>query len=577
MKIVHEVFARMTIARAVTIGPLLLLLVMAVVPGWARYHDEVEAALAANRERARVSVQPILALVNASAAGGNYANVLTPEARDLFRVNKALLFFRVDARTDGGETWGMAYDREAGAVRRAVIDQNYIASLEDKMARANSALAAMSYDNPQRPKVERIIDATREELSTARADAEALKNLERTFQRPAADKLADGWFLDKADWRMHLVLPLDIRQGGAMWMVFDVSELATLGQRAFSRVAPITMGVLAFGWIAALMMARYIATPLTGMTGAMRALAEGNLNVGVPALDRGDEIGAMAQALAVFKDNAQKSERLAEQMIHSARQVAVATSQASSAVGQVSDGAHSQLTALRRLAKSVQQSTEAIADVSRSTQGASELSRTVANQVREGREHMRDVVDVVRGTADNAKRIEKMAASISRIADQTNMLALNAAIEAARAGDHGKGFAVVADEVRKLAEHSGELAAEIAELVRVATEESEKAVDVVGVVNSRMEAIAEDVRRNDSLTAAIATSMEQQQATVTEINDNVSSLTQIAQGNAAAAEEITATMVDLSRLAEQSRTQIEKFNNTTRSGEDAGMAKPVPA
>jgi len=577
MLFVRQIMANMTIARAVTIGPLLLLLVMALVPGWVRYHDEVEAATAANRERARVSVQPIVALVTPSAAGGNYANVLTPEARDLFRVNKALLFFRVDARTDGGEPWAIAYDREGAAVRRAINDPAYVAQLEDKISRANGMLGTLAPDNPQRAKVERIIENTREELGTLRTDAEALRNFDRRFQRPEAEQLANGWFLEGDTWRMHMVLPLDIRGGGSLWLVFDVSELANLGSRVLSRVLPITLGVLALGWLAALLMARSIARPLTSMTEAMRALAGGNLTVAVPALDRSDEIGAMAKALAVFKDNAQQTERLADQMTHSARQVAIATSQASSAVGQVSDGAHSQLTALRRLAKSVQQSTEAIADVSRSTQGASELSRAVADQVREGRERMKDVVTVVRGSADNAKRIEKMAASISRIADQTNMLALNAAIEAARAGDHGKGFAVVADEVRKLAEHSGELASEIGELVRVATEEGERAVNVVGVVNDRMDSIAEDVRRNDSLTAAIATSMEQQQATVTEINDNVSNLTNIAQSNAAAAEEITATMVDLSRLAEQSRAQVERFNGARNGEAEPGSIRPASA
>ncbi len=169
------------------------------------------------------------------------------------------------------------------------------------------------------------------------------------------------------------------------------------------------------------------------------------------------------------------------------------------------------------------------------------------------------MAEVVRGTAETAKRAEKMAASISQIADQTHMVALNAAIEAARAGEHSKGFAVVAEEVRKLAEHSGELAREIGQVVRSATAESQMAVSMVAEVNDKMASISQNVRRNDTLTAAVATSMEEQQATVTEINQSIDGLTRIAQSNATAAEEIAATMIDLSRLAEQSKGQVEGF------------------
>ncbi len=313
--------------------------------------------------------------------------------------------------------------------------------------------------------------------------------------------------------------------------------------------------------------------PLRRMTAAVRRLAAGDHAVDVPALDRNDEIGDIARAVQVFKEDAQETEKLVRQVISSARQVAVAAGQASGAVGQVSDGAHAQLTALRRVAGALKQTSEAIAEVSRSTQSASDVSRDVAALVGDGRRKMDDMVAVVRGNAETAEKIDKIAESISRIADQTNMLALNAAIEAARAGENGRGFAVVADEVRKLAESSGELAQEIGELVRAATDESQRGVQMVEDVSGAMDRISDGVRRSDSLTAAIATSMEQQQTTVIDINESVDGLTQIGQSNAAAAEEITSTMVDLSRLAEQSRNQVERFaRNEHKAGSKDGPA-----
>jgi methyl-accepting chemotaxis protein len=190
----------------------------------------------------------------------------------------------------------------------------------------------------------------------------------------------------------------------------------------------------------------------------------------------------------------------------------------------------------------IRQSTEAITEVSRSTQGAHALSATIAEQVGESRDNMQSMAEVVRGTAEHARRVELMAESISRIAEQTHMLALNAAIEAARAGEHSAGFAVVAEEVRKLAEHSGELAQQIGLVVRSASEESRRAVSMVESVTGKMEAITQNVRRNDILTARVAASMEEQQATVTQINHSIDGLTQIAQSNASAAEEISSAI-----------------------------------
>jgi putative aminopeptidase FrvX len=165
----------------------------------------------------------------------------------------------------------------------------------------------------------------------------------------------------------------------------------------------------------------------------------------------------------------------------------------------------------------------------------------------------------VNAISQNTGQISKITDAISRIASQTNMLSLNAAIEAARAGEYGRGFAVVAEEIRKLAEHSGQLAQEIAELVKKATTQAQRGVAVADKVSGNMQDIAEAVRKNDNLMGAIAAAMEEQQTTVGRINANVSELTRIGQSNAAASEEITATMIDLSRLAEQTRGQAESF------------------
>ena len=269
---------------------------------------------------------------------------------------------------------------------------------------------------------------------------------------------------------------------------------------------------------------------------------------------------ALLAVLIVYTHITRPISRLTERVTDNIRRVAMAATQASTAVSQVSDGSNVQLTALRHAGAALAQSAEAITEVARSTQLASEQAKEAATLVAGGIRQIGRMVEGSVAISENSTQVSQIAEAISRIASQTNMLALNAAIEAARAGEHGKGFAVVAEEVRKLAENSGSLAQEIASLVQHATEAAGRGVASAQEVSDNMHRIAERVQQSDQLVGAIAGAMEQQQMTVRGINVNVAELTRIGQSNATAAEEITATMVDLSKLAERSRADVDEFS-----------------
>ncbi len=291
------------------------------------------------------------------------------------------------------------------------------------------------------------------------------------------------------------------------------------------------------------------------VAGVMDAVAQGNLTQRVSA----DAMGSLAK----LKDDINRSlSAMAGSMKdigENAQQVARAASETSTAIGQLADGAQSQTQYIGQVVSAIRQTATAINDISSSTETASKQAQESAEIVRQGQGKMSQMVEVVNGISVNSEKISKITEVIEKIANKTNLLSLNAAIEAARAGEHGKGFAVVAEEVGKLAASSGESAKEITSLIQQAVSEASRAVVAVHEVSSDMERIVQSSNMTDSMLQRISAAVEEQGRMVQEINENVSNLDKIAHSNSAASEELAASMIELSRVADSTRREISKF------------------
>jgi len=216
----------------------------------------------------------------------------------------------------------------------------------------------------------------------------------------------------------------------------------------------------------------------------MQRLARGDLTVSVAGTDRGDEVGEMAAALQVFKDNAVEMERLkaesqeaeksaAEEKRNALRQLA---GDFEAGIGEVVQTVASAATEMESTAASMSATAEQTSRQTAAVAAASEQASTNVQSVAAAVEELSSSVDeisrqvttssaiaakavgdaehtnaLVTQLAGAAKKIGAVTEMISEIAGKTNLLALNATIEAARAGDAGKGFAVVASEVKGLA------------------------------------------------------------------------------------------------------------------------------
>ncbi|MGE5540138.1 MAG: methyl-accepting chemotaxis protein [Gemmatimonas sp.] len=341
-------------------------------------------------------------------------------------------------------------------------------------------------------------------------------------------------------------------------------ELADQATGAAGTALKLTLGIAAIATVIACLLAitmgTGIARPVKAMTIAMRKLADGNTNTDIPARNHGAELGAMAEAVQVFKDNLIRNAQLAkeaeeqrtaqerltkeaaeraEQRAERARQIEkrakefedqvagmlgrLASSSddlrgAAESMAAIADQTRSQVSTAAKASDtalgSVQMVAAATDQLASSIQEISkQVSDTAAKSSRavEDARGTRKSVEVLKQSAD---KIGEIIETIGAIAGQTNMLALNATIEAARAGAAGKGFAVVASEVKALANETAKATDDISQRLGGIQKSTAETVSAIAAIVGAVEEIS-------AIAGSIAAAVEEQSAATTEISRNV--------------------------------------------------------
>ena len=469
-------------------------------------------------------------------------------------------------------------------------DQKYVAEIKKSGAEFTKALSAVAIAPPVMAEITAKLANYQKEFAawaeTATQVAEYDANMMKTFRgfEPLMVEIARK------------------RRGGATRRPKQAEAAIRDSVRMWMLIAFALSVVLVSGL--SLLIGRSISNALASMVSAMTRLAGGEFKIAIPGLGRKDEIGEMAGAVEVFKNNMIEAERLraeqleaeqrqAEQRKADMRELANAFE---GAVGEIVETVSSAATELEASANTLTKAAERSQSLATTVAAASEEASTnvqsvssaseeltssvneISRQVQESSRVASEAVDQAQKTNSRVSELSKAASRIgdvveliNTIAGQTNLLALNATIEAARAGEAGRGFAVVASEVKALAEQTAKATGEISQQIsgiQAATQDSVAAIKEIGDTIGRMSeissTIAAAVEEQGAATQEISRNIQHAATGTQQVSSNITDVQHGATETGSASAQVHSAAKSLSSESNRLKLEVSKFLNSVR-------------
>jgi methyl-accepting chemotaxis protein len=468
-------------------------------------------------------------------------------------------------------------------------DQKYVAEIKKSGAEFSKALSAVAIAPPVMADITAKLATYQKEFAawaeTAQQTAAYDANMMKTFRgfEPLMVEIGQGVerLYKEAD-----AAEASARDSVRTWMLI-----------AFALSVVVVCGL-------SFLIGRSISNALASMVSAMTGLAGGEFKIAIPGLGRKDEIGEMAGAVEVFKNNMIEAERLraeqleaeqrqAEQRKADMRELANAFE---GAVGEIVETVSTAATELEASANTLTKAAERSQSMATTVAAASEEASTnvqsvsaaseelttsvneISRQVQESSRVASEAVEQAQKTNSRVSELSKAASRIgdvveliNTIAGQTNLLALNATIEAARAGEAGRGFAVVASEVKALAEQTAKATGEISQQIsgiQAATQDSVAAIKEIGDTIGRMSeissTIAAAVEEQGAATQEISRNIQHAAAGTQQVSSNITDVQQGATETGSASAQVHSAAKSLSSESNRLKLEVGKFLNSVR-------------
>ena len=340
-------------------------------------------------------------------------------------------------------------------------------------------------------------------------------------------------------------------------------------------IAGLVFGVLVasvLGW----MLVRAIVIPLQAAVKIAGGVAQGDLTQQIEVRSN-DETGRLMAALKDMNDS----------LVEIVTRVRAGTDNIATASSEIADGnldlssrTEQQAGSLEETASSMEELTSTVKQNADNARQANMLAGSASEVAGKGGVVVAQVVQTMGAINTSAGKIVEIISVIDGIAFQTNILALNAAVEAARAGEQGRGFAVVAGEVRSLAQRSAAAAKEIKLLIDDSVDKVHHGAALVDQAGATMNEIVQSVSRVTDIMAEITAASQEQTAGIEQVNAAIAQMDQTTQQNAALVEEASAAAQSLQQEASTLARTVGAFRieeSLVRTAVPAAKAAPARA